>query len=79
MILIKPVDSESADDDWSGSINKVVAMTQRSMDSLKKEMKKSMGKMQSEILGGQKASQGESLACARQTLDKVAKLEGEQA
>ena len=52
MIIVRPADSESTDDDWSGSINKVVNMTQRSMDSLKKDIKKSMGKMQSEILGG---------------------------
>ena len=52
MIIVRPADSESTDDDWSGSINKVVNMTQRSMDSLRKDIKKSMGKMQSEILGG---------------------------
>lgn len=63
MIVVKPVmDAENDEGDWTGSINKVVNQTQKSMDTLKSDIKKAMGKMQSEIISAQKSNSSEVFA-----------------
>ena len=44
MMIVKPIDMEEEEGDWHGSINKIVNKTLKSIDNLKSELKKSMGK-----------------------------------
>ena len=62
MIIVRPDDAEGdLEDDWHGSINKVVLLANKSNRELGQEIKRSMARMQHDLLSSVKASQTNEL------------------
>ena len=50
LIVARPAEEAEVEDQWEGTINKVVHLTKKQIRTLEEEMKKSMGKQQAEIV-----------------------------